>query len=645
MNKINILPAHEAQKIAAGEVIERPAHIIKELLENSLDAGATKIDIYLEQAGKKLIRIVDNGCGMSADDARLCFVKHATSKVTSIDDLEHINSFGFRGEALASIAAVSKTTLKTKLRASQDTATLGIAIDYALGAITKEQAIACPEGTEFLIHDIFYNMPARRKFLRQDETEINQVQQLIFATSLSHLNVSFKFYVDDKLVLNAPASNSLSERITQLWGYNTAQNLVPLTSFDRLRTSGESATKHPWLSIAGTISQSSYWRHGRDRIFLFVNNRWIKDTELSKAILKGYANALPPAKFPMAFIFITVEPAYVDINVHPKKEEVRFLKPGVVETIVQQTVQRSLEEKITQVLKPEQGPMVQDGAAHLLTTNEINQTQLKETVRPVFRPTQNDHGTYVSKHLSEQPILPKELPPLSFFAPKQRSESVYSPHIVIAKPDAPTEYKEINKPIITEETKASYTIVGQIFNTYIMLEKQDECVIIDQHAAHERVLYEQWKSNFEGLAGISLLFPEVVTIPEHQIALIIQAQDIFAQAGIVLEQFGKQEIIIKTSPPKLNGVDLSNIVKEAAVFLEEHETLSPQDLRKKLYEHMHSHMACKAAVRAGDTLTQSMIKQLINDLLNVENRFQCVHGRPTMWVISKHEFERKFRRC
>ena len=640
MNSIKILPAHEAQKIAAGEVIERPAHIIKELLENSLDAGATKIDIYLEQAGKKLIRIVDNGCGMSPDDARLCFVKHATSKVTSLDDLERISSFGFRGEALASIAAVSKTTLKTKIKSTENSANLGIAIDYEQGQIIREEAIACQEGTEFLVHDLFYNMPARRKFLRQDETEINQVQQLVFAACLSHLAISFKFYVDDKLVLNAPASNTFAERITQLWGYNTAQNLVTFKGADN--------QKHPWVSITGAVSQSSFWRHGRERMFFFVNNRWIKDPELSKAVIKGYAGALPPGKFPMAFIFITLDPGYVDINVHPKKEEVRFLKPGIVETLVQKIVQQSLEEQVTQSLAPTPGyhndPMVRAPISE-----------------PGRLPVVASGVGWVSKDLSEptstltyheQPKIFHEFSrPPSFFAPIQ--EIIPEPERLFTQdagigPTCPPKlqaHRAHSVGWVTPETKASYNIIGQLFNTYIVLENPDECIMIDQHAAHERVLYEQWKSNFEGLAGISLLFPEMVTIPAHQIELVMQAQDIFAQVGITLEQFGKQELIIKTSPPKINGVDLGNTIKEAAVFLEEHETLNPDDLRKKLYEHVHSHMACKAAVRAGDTLTPAMIKQLIDDLLTVENRFQCVHGRPTMWVIAKHEFEKKFRRC
>ncbi len=643
MNKIHLLPAHEAQKIAAGEVIERPAHIIKELLENALDAGATKIDIYLEQAGKKLIRIVDNGSGMSPDDARLCFVKHATSKVTSLDDLEHISSFGFRGEALASIAAVSRTTLKTNTNNTDGNTSLGIEIDYEQGNIIREQAIAYQTGTEFIVQDLFYNMPARRKFLRQDETEINQVNQLINAASLSHLNVNFRFYVDNKLVLNAPANNNLSERITQLWGYNTAQNLVPMLSPLILRSpQGVSKdNKHSWVSITGAVSQNSFWRHGRDRIFFFVNNRWIKNNELSKAVLKGYANALPPAKFPMAFIFITIDPSYVDINVHPKKEEVRFLKPGIIETLLQKSVQQALENQITQLLSastqefiPAPEPIF-SGQKSTSMPREFSPSFPGFSMPSFFRQPQEVEPNKAAMTQNDTLLTTNDDKQIFQNNPKEVEKTHKQDPLV------PRSQQGISKDL----SNPTYTIMGQLFNTYIVLEKTDECIIIDQHAAHERILYEQWKSNFEGLEGISLLFPEVITIPEHQVAMIMQAQDIFAKLGITLEQFGKQELIIKSSPPKIQGTNLSNTIKEAAIFIEEHNTLDENDLRKKLYEHIHSHMACKAAVRAGDTLTPSMIKQLINDLLTVENRFQCVHGRPTMWTITKLEFEKKFRRC
>ncbi len=643
MNKIKVLPAHEAQKISAGEVIERPAHLIKELLENALDAGATCIELYLEQAGKKLIRIVDNGCGMSPDDARLCFVKHATSKITSLDDLEKISSFGFRGEALASIAAVSKVTLKTKPKNRE----LGIAIDYEQGHITNEQSIACPEGTELLVRDLFYNMPARKKFLRQDETEMNQVQNLFYAACLSHLNVHFKLYLDGALTLHAPATHTIHDRVSQLWGYNTTQNLTSLYQEDA-HTVGQN-----WLSITGSTSHGSFWRHSRDRIFFFVNNRWIKNQELSKALMKGYAQALPPGKFPMAFIFMTLQSDHVDINVHPKKEEVRFLRPGIVETTLQKKIQKSLEMHITRMLTPEQSntpitiPASIPANAPIISFNQ-NQTTKPKTIEETLNVFQN------YSFLRSYPSTSSGRAAIS-----SGRAAISSEQVSIAK----TAYSEpveesviLNQPPLvlalslsngSKDTSANthYKIIGQLFNTYIMIEKPDECVIIDQHAAHERVLYEQWKNNFENLAGVTLLFPEIITMKPHQLTRLTEQQDIFAQLGITLEQFGQQEVIIKTSPPKVNSTDLSSLVQEAAVFLEEHETLNQEDLRKKLFEHMHSHMACKAAVRAGDTLTQAMMQQLINDLLTIENRFQCVHGRPTMWVMPKHDFEKKFRRC
>lgn len=618
MNKIHLLAEHEALKIAAGEVVERPAHIIKELLENALDASATKIDIHLEDAGKKLISVIDNGCGMTSDDAQLCFIKHATSKITSLEDLEELSSFGFRGEALASIAAVSKVTLRTRRHDDQ----LGTMIRYEQGKIIHQEATACSAGTEFEIHDLFYNMPARKKFLRHNETEINQVQNLIYATCLSNLGVHVRFYNEHKLVLNAPPVQQVQDRVSQLWGYNTAQNLTSLVH--------ELDSKNQWLALSGAVSLHTLWRYSRDRIFLFVNNRWVKDQDLSKALVKGYSNALPPGKFPIGVIFITVQPGFVDINVHPKKEEVRFLKPNTVESGLQKSVQKSLEMLITKTLIP--APV-----------------EHRVGREPNIEPEENIITNFKTETLTTNTPKPTFEIPLFDFPVNSNQKSNYTNTEINNFEKKIAQETIVNQATITQEPtkkqEVPYKIIGQLFNTYIMLEKTDEFVMIDQHAAHERILYEKWQSNFEGLANISLIFPEIIAVPGHHVPLLIKEQEIFQRLGITLEAFGSQEIIITTTPPNVAHAALKDLINEAGVFIEEHQRLDALDLRKKLYEHMHSHMACKAAVRAGDVLNSVMIQQLITDLLQSENRFQCIHGRPTMWIITKHEFEKKFRRC
>jgi len=272
MSIIKILSPEEAKKVAAGEVVERPASVIKELLENSLDAGATTITVYIAKAGKQLLRVVDNGCGMEPDDAQLCFDNHATSKLSSIADLAQLDSFGFRGEALASISSVSKVALQTRYNKEKT----GVSLEQVDGKILSKKTIACAVGTDLKIHDLFYNTPVRKKFLKQDETEWNQIQNLVQAFCLSNLSIHFKLYRDDRMILNAPAVSTLKDRVTQLWGHNLAQNLQP--------ASGEIADG---CKLLGLISNHNFWRYGRQQIFFFVNNRWVKNSELSKALMKG----------------------------------------------------------------------------------------------------------------------------------------------------------------------------------------------------------------------------------------------------------------------------------------------------------------------------------------------------------------------
>ncbi len=617
MNKIKILAPHEAQKIAAGEVVERPANIVKELIENSLDAGSQHLALYFEESGKKLIRIVDDGCGMSPDDARLCFVAHATSKIEKLDDLATIVSFGFRGEALASIGAVSKVTLTTRLHDHE----LGIKLVYKAGVLEHEEVLPCSAGTEFLIEDLFFNMPARKKFLKRDETEWNHLLNLIQAFCLSTMSVSFKAFHDGKLVLNAPAVKTLHDRASQLWDYNFSQNLIELAEHKDAS----------WFAVRGIISDQHFWRYGRTQQFFFVNGRWVKDHDLSKALLKGYQNILPPGRFPAAFIFIDVEPACVDINVHPKKEEVRFAKPVTVYSCVQELVRQTLGNRVSQRLTSHVVP------AHIINeTVELHDKNQKQSFNNVPLPWQRPAPAPSFKHdFLPQPffseiVMPKEEP-----AEKNEQRQVF------AAPEPG--HTHVAEPVASYEPHAA--LVGQLFKTYIVLDRDDELIIIDQHAAHERILYECYLKNFERKDGVTLLFPELVNLPDHLLKLIVAERDFFAQQGIEFEQFGKNDIAIKTSSPGIQNHSLRELMLDVASFIQDHEHLDRTLFRKKLNEHVHSHMACKAAVKAGDELTEEQMKQLVADLKKTNNRFICVHGRPTTWTLSKRDLEKHFRRC
>jgi DNA mismatch repair protein MutL len=610
MNIIKILPTHEAQKIAAGEVVERPASVVKELVENSIDADSTQISIYIEDSGKKLIRIVDNGRGMSQDDALLCFEPHATSKITSIDDLETITSFGFRGEALASISSVSKVMLRTKH--INNNSNLGVEVVVEGKDIIPPQDIACNQGCDLAIKDLFYNTPARKKFLKQNETEWNRILNLIYAFCLSNLECSFSLYRDGKRVLHAPITSSLKDRFAQIFGHNIAENLITLSPEQKNET----------VSISGLISRHEFWRYNKGTIFFFVNNRLVKNTELLKALFAGYSGILPPGKFPAGCLSLTIDTNLVDVNVHPRKEEVAFAKPFTITSSLQRAVKATLEKQITQKLAP-------------LPLQEIQDIPFFTT------PSRQEHheilDTSTTSPQSEIIIPPDPfLPQLSPYLDQEPSTNIFS------KPENIQE-TTLQKKIL-DHPGHTLSIVGQLFKTYIMIEREDEFVIMDQHAAHERILYEQFASRFEKREGTRLLFPEIITLEKNEFSCVIKQQDFFSFQGIELQEMGENKIAIKTAPPKLHNHNLSEFVKEVAAFMIEHEQLEHDEFKKKLTEHVHSHMSCKAAVKAGDTLTMTEMQDLARQLSTCNNRMICVHGRPTMWTIPKNELEKKFKR-
>ena len=331
MARIKQLSAQEAQKIAAGEVVERPANVVKELVENALDAGSTQIAIYIQDAGKSLIRIVDNGYGMNPEDAHLCFKHHATSKITRVDDLPSLTTFGFRGEALSSISAVSKVTLITK----EAEAAHATKLVLEHGLVIAEEQISGNTGTDISIADLFYNVPARKKFLKTHETESRQILLLFQAFCLDYLSVHFKLYTQGNLIFNCPGTTDMQQRIAQLWDHSIAQQTIAIAA----TTNG--------IHIEGVITNHTYSRYDRSALFFLVNKRWVKNHTLAKAVMKGYMNVLQPDKFPLACIAITIDPAQVDINIHPRKEEVQFLHPRIVEHALQTTVKEALEKNLS----------------------------------------------------------------------------------------------------------------------------------------------------------------------------------------------------------------------------------------------------------------------------------------------------------
>lgn len=633
MNKIKILSEKEAQKVAAGEVVERPANIVKETLENSIDAGSTQISLYIKESGKKLIRIQDNGCGMSYDDAKLCFATHATSKINSLDDLENITSFGFRGEALASISAVSKVTLKTK---SVDN-DLGIQIEYSQNKLISEEQISMPAGTDLEIEDLFYNIPVRKKFLKQDETEWNQILNIFQAFCLSNINIHFKLFKDDRLIINAPATEKLPERTTQLWGHNFSQNLISLISADPKHYGALNKSKNDEIKFNGLISNHNFWRYGKQQIFLFVNGRYVKDIELNKALLKGYTGVLPVARFPAAFIFLNVPSDFVDINVHPKKEEVRFIKPMMVTNYLQRLIKETLDNNVKALFNINKNQSNQLDDPIKLTEPQINSPWEKETC-PIKT---NDHFIKNDNFINNNPILTEN----DFYNPNQESHefklasNILRPRIL--------EYEKNQTSIYNEkevDTRKEFKILGQFLRTYIIIQSDENLMLIDQHGAHERVIYDRITKKFENHEGTKLMFPEIIELKSNEIEQIKQALEFLLKQGIETEFFGKNQLAIKSSPPKIQNQSLKELIFEILEFIKENEKLESEIFRKKLNDKVHAQISCKSAVRSGDTLTIEEMQKIVEGLYKTENPLTCPHGRPTTWIISKNQIEKQFKR-
>ena len=609
MPKIHQLSLQEIQKIAAGEVIDRPANIVKELVENSLDAGATHIKICIEDGGKKLVRVIDNGCGMAPDDAKLCFAHHATSKIRSLHDLEQCSTHGFRGEALSSISAVSRITMVTK----PEEMAIGTKLELVDGIITEELSVPANTGTDMAIADLFYNIPARKKFLKTRDTEWRQILRLIQAYCLEYTNIHIELVCDNNSVLNCPPTKTLESRIAQVWDYDMSNAMLPAHI--------EDTNQH--IAIDGVISHHHYARYDRNSIFIFVNHRWVKNQHLMKALLKGYTNVLPPARFPAGVISITVDPAAVDINIHPRKEEVKFLHPHTVEGLLHECIKKTLEKRLEKNI---------ESVASNTPANNV-----RDIYTSCIMPCNKDDSP-LGILQSHTIIRSQEMP-----APIQDIPLHTTPGIDNTEPIQKPQIQETNltiaAPVMEEDWHAM--VIGQYNNTYIMIEQDDGLLLIDQHAAHERILYEQFATRFEDIATVKILFPAIIHVTAEDIALLEPHLEILHSHGIQVESFGKNQLIVSATPVHLQHVNMTELIKQFIGLL---HTEQQTDMTQHITDKLRAMMACKAAVKAGDSLSMVQMQQIIKDLRHTPNKLTCPHGRPTSWLLEIREIEKKFKR-
>ncbi len=598
MTKIHLLPPAEINKIAAGEVVERPASIVKELIENALDAGATRIEVQINNGGKDGIHVIDNGCGMSPEDALLACEQHATSKIASIDDLAHTTSYGFRGEALASIAAVSTLQLTTR----ESTAQLGTQIFWENGVIKKQEDVAYPAGTRISVQNLFDVIPARKKFLKTTETEFYQIQQLMHAYAYAHHTVHIKFLHNDRLVYNVPPTTQKKDRIAQLWDAYSIQHLLTIDE--------TSPTAH--AHVHGFVSDHMYGRYNSAQIFVFANNRWIKNQSLVRAIIKGYRHVHQPGKYPAAILFIETDQTLLDINIHPRKEDVRFVHVRALENFTQNAIQTQLETLVRQHLHApinQQAPI-----SNISTARQASSTAQFYTPSQTQAPNTQPEEKLASTNLncSEQ-----------------------------KKTEITSEYIQQNiKTNTSKSVEAVPVILGQYAHTYIMLEHEHGLVFVDQHAAHERIIYEQLEKNFQHIETIPLLFPHTIHANTHDVNLFEQRQEIFAQHGIIGHTLGPDSICISA----LSWYAKNSTLSELILSILDH--IRQQDVHEvhALHTMIRTRMSCAAAVKAGDLLTQEKMTEIITNLASCTNNLTCPHGRPTTWLLPLQELKKKFKR-
>ena len=571
MNKINILDAALADKIAAGEVVERPSSVVKELVENSIDAKASKIDIFVIDGGRTLIEVKDNGVGMSKEDAIISIKRHATSKIRFDQDLFAIKTMGFRGEALSAISSVSKFTLST----NNDNLNSGTKLFCLNSEVISIENCALPQGTDIKVEELFYNTPARLKYLKSDTSELSYVTDIVYKLALANPHISFSLTSNNKTIFKTSGKNDVIEIIAAIYGINVAKNMLKF----------EAKTND--FHIYGYTSNISISKSNRYGIQSYTNNRFVRNKILSDCIIDGYHEFLFENRYPYTVLYIQTDATLLDVNVHPTKQEIRISKENELKQLIKETISKTLK-----------------------SNNQI----INQTIKKVVN---------------------QEKPVQTFFdyadVIKEDEES-YSNETHIQQALKLDEKETINK---------DYEIIGQIHGTYIIAQSKDGFVLIDQHAAQERVRYEKYQKLFSKPSSIiDLLIPLVIELPMNEFQIVCDNLDLLHKLNINAEPFGNNTIKITQIPYYFERVDLKVYVDDVINQIVTNKKID----EKLLTDYAVATAACKASLKANTFLTTTDMQQIIFDLFNCEDPYTCPHGRPTMVKYSKYELERFFKR-
>jgi DNA mismatch repair protein MutL len=656
MGRIRILSDVVANQIAAGEVVERPASVVKELLENSLDAGATRIRIEVEAGGRKLIRIADNGHGMGRDDALLAFERHATSKLRTSDDLLSIATLGFRGEALPSIASVSRLQLET--RAAEEEA--GTIIEIAGGTILRVEDAGLPTGTTITLRDLFFNTPARRKFLKSEQTELSHIAALVTHYALVHPTKHFELHSATQALLIAPAVASPADRLFQIFGKDTSSYMLPITAeMDFTRTGVPEPP--PWkrdvdytppepgfLRITGFVSKPELQKLNRNSIYIFVNQRLIRDKLVLHALSEAYRNILPPTSFPVVLLFLEMPPQEVDVNVHPAKTEVRFRQPSFVHDFIRDTVRTALMQarpaaSFATALNSPYG-----GSSSLLTDVSPLPGGDDAIPQPVFEPngipqsepynaadTETFHTAIKSPNFNlAAPIVP---PSPGRFAFAGHSIPVGYDNSELATHEAAPQQADTLNALTTLKP------LGQLRDSFILATNEEGLWIIDQHVAHERILFEKVlrERDTEQVQRQRLLMPLLIDLLPAQMIIFAEIADELDRNGFEAEPFGPRTLAVKAAPVGLEGRELEQMLEEVLAVPDRNQQTENAEARRR---RIAASMACHAAIKINQPLDPEKIDWLLTELSKTEHPTACPHGRPIALRYSHKDIQRAFQR-
>ena len=640
MSVINILSPHVADLIAAGEVVERPASVIKELLENSFDAGAKHVTCEIRDGGATYIRVTDDGCGMAPEDAGIAFVRHATSKLSDESGLEHISTMGFRGEALAAISSVSHMELITR----QKDAPEGTRVLLEAGDIEEMSPFGCPEGTTMICRNLFYNTPARLKFLKSDRSEASACITAAMRCALGRPDVSVRMIRDGKEEFFSPGDGKLDSCVYALLGREEAASMLACSS------ASES------LSLSGFVSSPSEGRGNRSRQFFFVNGRFIKSTLLQSAVEQAYRNTLLVGRYPSCVLYLTLSFSSVDVNVHPAKTEIRFGSEKQIFDFVYQAVKLALasEDRLTPVGKKEASvpPDSEVKAAPLSAVqNTISSAPADDSLTSREAASEVDTvPPFPAPDISvRQPVeyaIPSDLPERAFSVPLNRpseepssvfhaSEVAYQTRISLA------DEKNVENSVQNVESPAvpNHKILGEAFRTYIIVECNGELILIDKHAAHERMIFDRLKAAGRSVTSQMLLIPAIVHLSLEEMELLSRFGELLTQLGFEIEPYGEKEVIVRGVPAEMSTADVAASVEEICEKLRSSNTPDPSGVFDEI---LHT-VACKAAIKAGWDTQRSELEKIASAVLSGQVLY-CPHGRPVSSVITRKDLDRLFKR-